>query len=451
MKLRWQKLLAREGVDILTISGLDVVFFESIWRYTRKRGQYFFTLVEGKNFVHYIAVDPQEVGRMLYRKLFSSPREIQKHYQRGKDLLREAKIPAREIEKHSLLESFEVFRRQFMEVNHVFSIESWIGLEAWQHDFETLLNKLIAKQGLEKNQGIITDAISRPWKETALGKIQKALYQKKSVATLVTRFQFLRSWSAVWYRPLDATWFKNVPTVVSRKGIPTRKQAIDKLQPSKKERHFLENASYNIFFKDWRDDLRREFVYIWSPLFDRIAREFRIDRDLLGLLTLDELEKALQRNSIDRGLIASRRKKQIIVASRGQSLIMKVVEENLQKFQKYIVSSEKTDLQAEIRGIVAYRARVQGRVVVLHSYHDVKKVQNGDVLVANTTHPNYLPAMKKAVAFVTNEGGIISHAAIVAREMKKPCIVGTKFATKVLKDGDMVEVDAEKGIVRKLS
>jgi pyruvate,water dikinase len=59
--------------------------------------------------------------------------------------------------------------------------------------------------------------------------------------------------------------------------------------------------------------------------------------------------------------------------------------------------------------------------------------------------------MKKAVAFVTDEGGIACHAAIVAREMKKPCIVGTKFATKSLKDGDVVEVDAYKGIIRQIN
>jgi phosphoenolpyruvate synthase/pyruvate phosphate dikinase len=49
--------------------------------------------------------------------------------------------------------------------------------------------------------------------------------------------------------------------------------------------------------------------------------------------------------------------------------------------------------------------------------------------------------------FVTNEGGLLSHAAIVARELKKPCIIGTKIATKVLKDGDLVEVNADTGVV----
>jgi pyruvate,water dikinase len=58
--------------------------------------------------------------------------------------------------------------------------------------------------------------------------------------------------------------------------------------------------------------------------------------------------------------------------------------------------------------------------------------------------------MRRAVAIITNEGGLLSHAAIMSREFGKPCIVGTKIATKVLKNGDMVEVDADKGIVRKI-
>ena len=67
------------------------------------------------------------------------------------------------------------------------------------------------------------------------------------------------------------------------------------------------------------------------------------------------------------------------------------------------------------------------------------------------TTPDMIMVMHKAAAFVTDEGGITCHAAIVSREMKKPCIVGTKIATKVLKDGDMVEVDATDGTVKKIS
>ncbi len=107
-------------------------------------------------------------------------------------------------------------------------------------------------------------------------------------------------------------------------------------------------------------------------------------------------------------------------------------------------------VQKDIKGTVAFRGIAKGRVSIVNSKADLSKVQIGDVLVARVTMPDYLPAMIHAVAFVTDEGGITSHAAIVARELKKPCVVGTKTATNMLKDGDMVEVDAITGIIKKI-
>ena len=75
----------------------------------------------------------------------------------------------------------------------------------------------------------------------------------------------------------------------------------------------------------------------------------------------------------------------------------------------------------------------------------------GDILFAAETTPDFIFAMKKAAAFVTNHGGITSHAAILSRELKKPCIIATKIGTEVFKDGDMVEVDADAGVVRKVN
>ena len=75
-------------------------------------------------------------------------------------------------------------------------------------------------------------------------------------------------------------------------------------------------------------------------------------------------------------------------------------------------------------------------------------MKQGEILVAPMTSPDYITALRKAAAVITDEGGITSHAAIVSRELGIPGIVGTKIATQVLKDGDLVEVDAERGIVR---
>ncbi len=104
----------------------------------------------------------------------------------------------------------------------------------------------------------------------------------------------------------------------------------------------------------------------------------------------------------------------------------------------------------EVKGFTASRGKVTGRAKILVSVEEMHKIEDGDVLIAVMTRPDYLPAMQKASAFVTDEGGITCHAAIVAREMKKPCVIGTKIATKIFKDGDRVEVDATKGIVKKI-
>jgi len=101
-----------------------------------------------------------------------------------------------------------------------------------------------------------------------------------------------------------------------------------------------------------------------------------------------------------------------------------------------------------LTGMIAYKGKVEGVVRIIQDPKSYKVFNEGDILVAGMTRPEYLHLMEKSGAFVTDAGGLLSHAAIVARELKKPCIIGTKIATKVLKDGDMVEVDAEKGIVR---
>jgi len=105
----------------------------------------------------------------------------------------------------------------------------------------------------------------------------------------------------------------------------------------------------------------------------------------------------------------------------------------------------------QIVGTTAYATKlIKGKVKVVLTVDDVASFPQGAVLVTPMTAPDFLPAMKKAVAIITDEGGVTCHAAITARELKKPCIIGTKVATQVFKDGDLVEVDATRGIVKKV-
>jgi phosphoenolpyruvate synthase/pyruvate phosphate dikinase len=100
-----------------------------------------------------------------------------------------------------------------------------------------------------------------------------------------------------------------------------------------------------------------------------------------------------------------------------------------------------------IQGVSACAGRVKAKVRVIKIDQDLKKFRKGEVLVTKMTRPEYGTVLDYASAFVTDEGGMLCHAAIISREMNKPCIIGTKNATKILKNGDTVEVDADQGVV----
>lgn len=102
----------------------------------------------------------------------------------------------------------------------------------------------------------------------------------------------------------------------------------------------------------------------------------------------------------------------------------------------------------ELKGVIVSKGKVNGRVRLIANKDDLNKLKLGEILVANFTTPEYVPAMKRAAGIITDDGGITSHAAIISRELSKPCVTGTKIATKILHNSDLVEVDANKGIVK---
>ena len=99
------------------------------------------------------------------------------------------------------------------------------------------------------------------------------------------------------------------------------------------------------------------------------------------------------------------------------------------------------------RGLAASPGSASGRVVLVQGGHDAGRVSEGDILVARMTTPDMIPALRKAGAVVTDEGGRTCHAAILSREMGMPCIVGARNATEVLSEGQLVVVDATRGVV----
>jgi phosphohistidine swiveling domain-containing protein len=325
-------------------------------------------------------------------------------------------------------------------------------IEWWQREFESILRRKIEENNLKEKEALIWSSASRPWKKTSILELEAKLKKGVSVERIIKEYQFLRSMAFVWYRPIDKEWVDSI-----KKSLKTKKRqkllSISELERILKlnnsERRLFEVAPYLIFIKDWRDDIRRMHAYHWLFLFDIIAEKYKINRKDLGYFSLDEMEESLIKRYFDRAVARRRKQGSIVITKDFKRNKIKIIEgKEIGGYKKIVEKLEKVGEGKVVRGIIAQAGFARGAVKILKTYHDIKRVKEGDIIVAVTTHPNYLPAMKKAAAFVTDEGGIASHAAIVAREFKKPCLVGTKIATRVLRDGDLVEVDANKGVVK---
>ena len=201
----------------------------------------------------------------------------------------------------------------------------------------------------------------------------------------------------------------------------------------------------------WQDDRKKhifESIENFSPALERLVHLSSIDVVALQYALLDELTTENLSSATFKEKLQSRRSGSTYYCTKEGTLVYDDADYRYFAEELHVEIDESV---REFKGAVASRGVVQGVVRVCESVSDIARVQRGEILVASMTRPEYLPAMQRAAAFVTDEGGVTSHAAIVSRELKKPCIIGTRIATKILKDGDVVEVDADHGIVRIVS
>jgi len=214
---------------------------------------------------------------------------------------------------------------------------------------------------------------------------------------------------------------------------------------SEKHRRLIKFAHMYTEFSELRNHYRGLSALLSRPLFELVARRLSLTLPNLLAFTDYEIAKALNgKLLINNKLGELRRKYSFSLYHRG---IFEVLTGTDAKDLKHFINVKWDGDQ--IQGVVAFRGPTcTGRVKVINSSLNIGKLKSGEILVSSMTRPEFITAIKKAKAIVTDEGGIMCHAAIIARELKKPCIIGTKIATKVLKDGDVVEVDADRGIVK---
>ena len=193
-------------------------------------------------------------------------------------------------------------------------------------------------------------------------------------------------------------------------------------------------------------DARGELM---SGLFKEIARRLKVMPDDLKYLQITEIGQMLNKQEADTGLITQRRATTVLFYPEAELVVRQGQEAEL-----FLSAGGYQEINEQasgdiLRGQAASLGKVTGKVVIAKdSVEASRKMVEGAILVAPYTAVEYVPSMKKAAAIITETGGITSHAAIVSRELNKPCIIGVEGAVSSLHDGDEVEVDADKGIVR---
>jgi phosphohistidine swiveling domain-containing protein len=197
-------------------------------------------------------------------------------------------------------------------------------------------------------------------------------------------------------------------------------------------------------------DERKKYVLMASHYQNIFMTEFGkrlgLSKKHMEYTYIHELENLLKAKNIDTTEFEKRRSGVLVIQTLdGYEIISGDL---AQQIHDTVFVEKNLGEVSEIKGSVASKGKATGKVKIIQTTHDMINMSEGDILVASMTRPETVPAMKKAAAIVTDEGGVTSHAAIVSRELDIPCIIGTKIATKILQDGDEVEVDADKGVVR---
>ncbi len=199
----------------------------------------------------------------------------------------------------------------------------------------------------------------------------------------------------------------------------------------------------------WWQDQRKRATYLHIHMgicfLEEIAKRTGYSAQELKYTTGQEIKNIFEGIPSKKELQARRKNSVFVLLPTGY---MVATGKDVQRIRSIMWEKKAKKSIQDFRGLSASLGRVTGPVKIIKSVTEINKVQPGDILVAVMTRPDYVPAMRRAAAIVTNEGGITSHAAIVSRELGIPCIIGTKIATEVLKDGDMVEVNANHGIVK---
>lgn len=420
---------------------------------------------DGNNTVFYIdALSWESLVNSLNKEYTDNNKKLytyEKNFEKdGKNYLKIANIIAKQdITKLSNKELLNLYR-DYQDKLFTYSVFAWTSFIL--NDFVAkratkIIEKYLIFNKLEIIKQEVLDSLFAPQKLAAVLELQREIENIKGKINtrrfneLYEKYKWL-SCLDLHNSPWTKTQFKETIKTLKKQSnnnkIPFNKFA-EKLRIKNEDLIYLLMAQKFVYIKDARDDYRRQGVYLALPFFKEIAKRMKINnKDITYIKTAEVVDFLENGVFIPKKIINERKKGFVMYLDKSNKIACVSDKKDVKQIltDVNLMNTQKTTQQ--IKGMTASKGKAKGKVAIIHGVKDLHKVKKGYILVAVTTHPDYTIAMRKAAAIITDEGGITSHAAIVSREFGIPCIVGTKNAARVLKDGDFIEIDADNGEVK---
>ncbi len=187
----------------------------------------------------------------------------------------------------------------------------------------------------------------------------------------------------------------------------------------------------------------------YKSVFHSLSKKFYLAMEEVLHMTYEEIISSLRKGklTVSKELVKSRTHKGYAFLISPNASYLTTDKEVDELHNLTIPKVEKKELK-ELKGQSAFKGVVKGTARVILDRRNAHELKQGEILVTTMTTPDFVPAMKISGGIITNEGGVLCHAAIMARELRKPCVISTKIATDIIKTGDLLELDADKGTVR---
>jgi phosphoenolpyruvate synthase/pyruvate phosphate dikinase len=390
---------------------------------------------------------------------------IKKCFEYGNQLIQTSKDIKKQSDKKYLdkKQMHKLLKKYLSEANNYMIFQN---IALFEDMISDLTNKLVKKYSKNKKEyNTLLELITTSNRLTAIEKEKNEFLclgvKKDSVS--INKHVKKYSWLALrffigkpWTKELVLQRLKNYTPVKARLELEkivssrqTRELQINKVTKnfSKKDKEIVELIRNIVFLRTQRTDFFQESSYYVLPLIKKIATELKITYNDLLYLSASEVLLSLKNKFNYLTCIKKRKKGFLVFFDYNQNIVLESTDA-LKYIKQRPILKQNLKTTKKISGQTGFLGKATGKVKIIKSAKDNMKVKKGDIVVAIMTTPNFIPALEKAAAFITDEGGITCHAAIIAREMKKPCIIGTKNATKLLKDGDIIKVDADKGIIK---